>query len=192
MLHQGIEVRQSGIEGSGLFASTVLEEGSILWRLDQQDKPISVKELRQLPNKCHGVAFTYKDDTVILTTDGWEFLNHSCDPNTWWADDETLIASRDILVGEEVTFDYATADIHDWWRPKWECQCGAANCRRIITGRDCLDPDFQERYRGHLQTWVVEYIKRNHGIRGWISAGLYAGAEAVRKVKALVGIQSSN
>jgi hypothetical protein len=192
MLHQGIDVRQSGIEGSGLFASTVLEESSILWRLDPQDKPISIKELLQYPKERQRLAYTYRDNTTILTTDGSQFMNHSCDPNTWWADDETLIASREIPVGEEVTFDYATTDIHDWWRPKWECQCGAANCRRIITGRDCLDPDFQARYQGHLPTWVVAYIQRTQGIRGWISACVYAGAEVVRKVKALVGIQSSN
>ena len=36
------------------------------------------------------------------------FQNHSCDPTTWWVDDITLVARRDILPGEEITYDYGT------------------------------------------------------------------------------------
>lgn len=38
------------------------------------------------------------------------FENHSCDPTTWFVDDITMNARRDILPGEEITYDYSTTE----------------------------------------------------------------------------------
>ena len=38
------------------------------------------------------------------------FLNHSCDPNTWFDGEEILVARREINTDDEITFDYATCD----------------------------------------------------------------------------------
>jgi SET domain-containing protein len=38
--------------------------------------------------------------------DDANYTNHSCDPNLWMKDEVTLIAKRDIEVGEELTADY--------------------------------------------------------------------------------------
>ena len=39
--------------------------------------------------------------------DADDFMNHSCDPNTWMEDEVTISARRDIQAGEEITADYA-------------------------------------------------------------------------------------
>ncbi|KAG7391340.1 Histone-Lysine N-Methyltransferase ash1l [Phytophthora pseudosyringae] len=69
---------------------------------------------------------------------GWaRFINHSCDPNCgvekWDVNGEercAIFALRDIVAGEELTFDYkfesfSKAEIT-------ECLCGALNCRKVI------------------------------------------------------------
>src|SRR5437899_1887162 len=49
------------------------------------------------------------------------FLNHSCDPNLWIADDVTLTARRRIDPGEEVTMDYATHFADPGWTMRNSC-----------------------------------------------------------------------
>jgi histone-lysine N-methyltransferase SUV39H len=76
------------------------------------------------------------------------FINHSCDPNLKifarvgdHADkhihDLALFALRDILKGEELTFDYIAGIASDDDDPEdptnmTECLCGSANCRRYL------------------------------------------------------------
>lgn len=188
MLHPDICVGSaSGIDGSGLVATRRIPSGAVIWQLDPHATPIPESELLKRPKEDHRNAFTYRDDTAVVTTDGFCYFNHCCNPNTWWANDETLVARRDILPGEEVTFDYATLDVHDWWRPKWRCRCGAATCRGYVTGRDCLGPWFRERYGDHVPSWVADYIARNTGLRRWRSALAYLAAELIRACRRILG-----
>src|SRR5437868_12952801 len=61
------------------------------------------------------------------------FSNHSCAPNIGVQGQIIFVAMRDIVAGEELTHDWAMTDDDDY---EFECRCGAAECRRIITGQD--------------------------------------------------------
>merc|ERR1719152_960458 len=68
------------------------------------------------------------------------FLCHSCEPNCAFVIGTDLacglLASRDIAVGESVTFDYdATEDDLRGDRGGFECHCGAPSCRKYVLGR---------------------------------------------------------
>jgi hypothetical protein len=183
MIHHDIEIANNMIEGSGLVASKLIAQGTAVAKLNPDDKRVTDKELQKLPKELHGLVLSYKNHTSVITTDNWKYMNHSCNPSTWWSDNETLVAMRDIHPGEEVTFDYATADVHPWWRTKWRCTCKADNCRGFIAGRDCLDPAFQERYRGHLPSWVLEFIEEQSGLRGWVMGWFAQLVEMLRRLK---------
>lgn len=45
--------------------------------------------------------------------------------------DQGLAAKRDIQPGEEITSDYALHSSKDW---SMVCNCGAANCRKVVWG----------------------------------------------------------
>ena len=64
---------------------------------------------------------------------------------------------RDIEAGEELTHDWAMTDDDNY---EMECHCGAANCRRVITGQDWLKPDLQEKYRGYMSWYLEEKIAK--------------------------------
>lgn len=63
----------------------------------------------------------------------WQ-MNHSCQPNVGFNAADDFVAMRAIRRGEELTWDYAFAELNPKFRMK--CRCGAADCRRVVTGRD--------------------------------------------------------
>ena len=63
----------------------------------------------------------------------WAPQNHSCSPNTAY-NGLNVIATRNILKDEELTLDYAS--FLDENMEPFNCQCGAPNCRGLITGID--------------------------------------------------------
>ena len=87
------------------------------------------------------------------------FTNHSCEPNVGVQGQIVFVAMRDIRAGEELTHDWATTDDDSY---EIECNCGAASCRRVITGQDWRREDLREKYRGYI-SW---YLERKIGEEG--------------------------
>lgn len=157
MLHNDVEVRSSQIEGKGLFAKTPISAGTVVWWLDGSEERYSFEDLKKLPDEIQKLMYQ-EEDHWVLVKDTSERLNHSCDPNLWWEGDGKLVARRDIKTGEELAYDYSTSDIDERSMPPMKCSCGAKNCRGVVTARDMLRPDLQERYKGHLTSWVEKFI----------------------------------
>jgi hypothetical protein len=148
-LHPGVVVRDSPIEGDGLFATVPIAAGEVVSRLG--GRLLTDDEL----NAVFATSDHYVD--TISVAEGVNLLlpdrqhsgygNHSCDPNAWWSDAYTLVARRDIAPGEEVVNDYgaSTADPH--WA--MQCSCGSVLCRGVVTGDDWRRHDLRERYGEH-------------------------------------------
>ncbi len=80
------------------------------------------------------------------------FLNHSCDPTvivrpSWEGTVAVIavVARRDIAVGEELAFDYATLE-YDVTAAGVPCLCGSGICRGAIGGFKDLPDDAKARY----------------------------------------------
>src|SRR4029453_4593723 len=56
--------------------------------------------------------------------------NHSCAPNARVVDRVTVVATRAIAAGEEITTDYALVTDDPGWSMR--CACGAAQCRGTV------------------------------------------------------------
>ncbi len=69
MLHPDIEKAGSAIEGAGLVARTFIAQGTVVWRLNPDDKRVTARELLELPKELHQVVFSYKNNTAVITTD---------------------------------------------------------------------------------------------------------------------------
>jgi uncharacterized protein len=83
-------------------------------------------------------------------------INHSCDPTCVMAGSVVLVARRDIAIGEEITYDYATSDGSDY--DEFECGCGTEACRGKVTGHDWMLPELQLRYRGQFSPYLARRI----------------------------------
>ncbi|MCU0647441.1 MAG: SET domain-containing protein [Gemmatimonadaceae bacterium] len=156
-----IEVRQSRIQGRGVFATGAIRKGKRVceytgeWishpeadkRYDDDDES----------GRHHTFLFVLDDRVVVDGRHGGniaKYINHSCDGNceTVIEDDHIwVVATRAIRAGEELTYDYR----YDWdddYGPKdiryYRCRCGSTKCRGTIL----LVP---QRMRATVKRWLA-------------------------------------
>ncbi len=132
MLHPHIIVRKSLISGCGLVASKKIPCGTIV-HITSNERVYTVKQYNNFSRRYKAVLrkYAYEDENenLVYLTNSAKFWNHCCAPNTAPFMDFD-IAIRDILPGEEVTYDYAF--LHPAWSKPMRCTCGVRNCRGEI------------------------------------------------------------
>lgn len=157
-----LEVAESSIHGSGVFTRCNIEKGKvvIIWG----GEVVTVEEFLSGKGLSHtNVAI---DENLYLVSSSYEttgvddYLNHSCDPNPWLADEFTLIAKRNIEAGEELTMDYAIELLDENYVMNKSCGCKAQNCRKVITGKDWRLPEVQEGERDHFSPFLNRRIEK--------------------------------
>ena len=140
---------------------------------DVQATPRTRAWIEALPEKsrrayCH---FTYKtgDDEYqslaefndmpiaafpsVRTVDVSNYMNHSCAPSCLFVSGGErytglMVAARDLLPGDEITYDYATSEDCEL-SPEWQCLCGADGCRGRVTPQDWRLPELQTKCAPH-------------------------------------------
>lgn len=112
-----IEVRNSGIHGSGLFAVEDIAPGELLFII--KGEVIDGFEADRREVEEQNVYIFYNGDSYIDTvnTDKIKYINHSCEPNCEVQDgDETslkLVSKKPIQKGDEITIDYGYEEIYE-------------------------------------------------------------------------------
>jgi hypothetical protein len=154
------EVRGSKIHGRGLFAIADIAKNEIV--AVKGGHIVDGKTLREKITPVLGpVEIQIGDDLFIAPVSDEErelsmlYLNHSCDPNLGVRGEITFVAMRDISAGEELTYDWAMTDDDDY---SIECNCGAPDCRKTLTGKDWQRPDLQKRYPGYFSAYLARKI----------------------------------
>ena len=155
-------VRKSAIHGMGLFADLPIFKDEII---AVKGGHIFSREMLNHVEKELGPAEIQIDDDLFIGPLNREeregamlFLNHSCNPNVGIQGQIVFVAMRDISRGEELTHDWATTDDDDY---EMQCNCGAANCRRIVTGKDWRRKDLQQKYRSYFAWHLQKKIDEN-------------------------------
>jgi len=157
-----LEIRKSSAQGWGWFAKVDIPENGWLWKNTHEDDIIIYKydDLITLPENMRHQLFQFTDDSYELVSreDPNYYQNHSCDGNTWFQGDDSLVARREIKRGEEITIDYATFDSHYPFDTIDQCMCGSQFCRGKVTPDDWKREDVQKRYHGHFLTYLQKKI----------------------------------
>jgi hypothetical protein len=158
-----------------MFASAPIKQGEVvnIWggTLLLTEEDIAGDQAKKW--RAKGYVWAAIDEGLYLAAllnegeeDLTDFINHSCDPNVWMKDEVTLVARRDIVVGEELTIDYAMIEGTEEWVGPWECRCGSELCRGRYTGSDWRQKELQERYRNHFSPFICERIRRLQASEG--------------------------
>ncbi len=118
-----LSVRPSSISGQGIHTATKIpagEEvgvlsGTVLLNVGTDEEPNAI-----------GVARGVWIDPGFPMV----FVNHSCDPNSAFVSDRSLVALRTINPDDEITLDYSTTEADTAWT--MNCSCGAPKCRGVL------------------------------------------------------------
>jgi len=156
-----LQIIPSPLGGKGTFASEPIKAGEIVtvWGAEvftAEDIKRGKAQDRLIMPLYEGRHLAYEPYDCNAPD---HFLNHSCDPNLWMADEVTLVTIRTIEAGEELTADYALWEMDEDWVSQWRCQCGSVHCRGTITGKDWRRHELQTKYQGHFLPLINERIR---------------------------------
>jgi len=150
-----ITVRQSSIEGLGIFAVRPFSPGDRIHQINvirtiTPEAPLR-PDLGERQDHCD-----YPDGEVVLLGFPDRHVNHSCDPNAYvlyTSDASYFAARREIPAGYEISIDY---NINIVGGTAWPCHCGATRCNGIVVGDFFLLPStLQLEYLPLLAEWFV-------------------------------------
>lgn len=158
--HPGIERRPTprlGTTEVGVYATQRIPAGTRVAAYDgprieyQGNGTLTPDQIRY----CISVSETEIRDSTGLA----RYFNHSCDPNCRWEYDEAgdihyLVTRRDILVDEELTWDYATAEKQAYVHV---CGCGTSRCRGTDGGFLRLPSEILAEYLA--EDGVLEWLR---------------------------------
>jgi hypothetical protein len=125
-------IRSSSIHAAGCYTTSRIRKRTLVV---EYTGPRISKEFadERYQNQPLTYLFGVGDGSTVIDGHGAAmFINHSCDPNCE-ADERKgrvwIIALRDILPGEEITYDY---NLYDGDEDDAKCNCGAKKCRKTM------------------------------------------------------------
>jgi SET domain-containing protein len=171
-LNPKLQVRPSRAHETGVFACEPISQGERLAILGGEI--MLIDEINDLPERLQDYPMQIEERFVLgsrsaLEPEDTDFFNHSCDPNAGFKGQIFLVAMRPIVVGEEVTFDYAmvvSQSVGSAVVFEMDCLCGARQCRRTITETDWQLPHLQKRYGGYFSQYIQDKIDAEEQVVG--------------------------
>jgi len=151
------EVRESHIDGCGLFAKAAIAQGEIV--AVKGGYVVSKETWTEIERELGSAEILIAEDLFIAPVhrdhrDGsMLYSNHSCEPNIGIQGQIVFVAMRAITAAEELTHDWATTDDQVY---EMKCNCGTRNCRGVLTGKDWMKKELQEKYQG----WFCWFLQR--------------------------------
>lgn len=127
-----------GTDGLGLFAMEPIRKGTYV--IEYIGEIITPEEGDKRNSRY---IFGVNERIDIDGTPRWNiarYINHSCRPNcdAEELNDRVFIrARRNIMLGEEITYDYGREYFDEWIKPKG-CRCVKCKSRRVTARRDPL------------------------------------------------------
>jgi SET domain-containing protein len=125
-------IRSSAIHAAGCYTTAPIKKGA---RVVEYTGPRITKE--EADEKYQDSPTTYLfglgDGGFVIDGHGTAmFINHSCDPNCETDERNGRVwvkAIRDIVAGEELTYEY---NLYDGEDDDCRCNCGAVTCRKTM------------------------------------------------------------
>lgn len=126
MKSNNVIIKNSKIEGMGVFANRDFKKGEVVIKWDTSII-LTALELKNLPENEKKYISSFRNK-YILQQPPAKFVNHSCEPNTKVVDESSDIAIKDIKKGEEITSYYLTFFSTD---ETIRCNCKSEKCKKI-------------------------------------------------------------
>lgn len=153
-MNDGVAVRDSSIEGKGVFAIEGFARGEPIQAIDDSrvvtdDNPLKDGEDEKYLDRPR--------DQVVLMQPPERHIDYSCEPNSYAktiGDTRYLFAMREIARDEEITYDYRMDSRSD---ETGDCNCGTERCSGLVAWDFfALPRQRQLEYMPYLDSWFFE------------------------------------
>ena len=152
-----LELRDSNIHGTGVFTTERIPKHSVISRVNVVREVTNEHPLDPVKGELHHHCHWYPDGTMVLVGKPHCYLNHSCQPNTYFYTVNRisyLMAMRDIWEDEELTLEYSLCNFGGLI---WDCKCGSPNCLgRHRSGFSHMNRSRQIQYLPYVDPFIVE------------------------------------
>ena len=191
MIHPDTELRfVNKTIGYGVYATTPLPKGTILYVKDNLEIEITPIKYSKLESKFQEIVekYTYINEkgNRILSWDNAKFVNHKCECNSMSTGYGFEIAIKDIAAGEEITDEYGLFNLID----SVEVNCGCSKCRKILHPSD-IDT-YADQWDVTIQYSLEDVLNIEQPLWGYLSdktrrdlCGYLLGKKMYKSVKAL-------
>lgn len=122
----------SRIHGLGAFAGATIQKHEVISTLQGAWRRRNFKDAPSARWRCWLTHYSFRNwrtKVTLLQRGPMKFVNHSCDPNIEWLENDFCIALRRIAKGEELVEDYGR-----FVAPGYgvRCKCGSRKCTGTI------------------------------------------------------------
>ncbi len=151
MDNPNVEVRKTKTQGQGVFASKLIKRDDVIAEFDGEIYDFDYHNWND-EIADHVIQFEkrkWRDSNGLA-----RYVNHSCNPNCGIKSLFKIVAMRDIMPGEELTWDYDMSEDNYHW--EMNCTCGAKQCRKKIGTYRNLPDDIREKYKGYISEWLLK------------------------------------
>lgn len=159
-MHKKFLIKNTRKYGKGVFAARDILKKEVIHVFTGET--VSVHDIVDRVNTGHeniDDPLQVGKKTYIDLDDISRSFNHSCNPNAALRKRSELFALRDILKGEEITFDYSLTIAPTEWQMR--CSCNAVNCRRILGDVLSIPKTIRARYAkiGAMQYYMKRILQ---------------------------------
>lgn len=156
----GIEVREAGAKGKGVFATRAFPAADVVMRF-----VAPLVSRRKLPD----LTPWQREHLAEVDVGVWQvlpeprcYLNHACEPNAIQTPDR-VYARREIQAGEEITLDYRLNAYDDGTVWRMTCECPAfAEPHDVFGDFFSLPPEKQRDYLPVAPPFIRAMYERRH------------------------------
>jgi len=139
-------------EGRRLIAIAPIAAGRRVFLIDGRETATPTRYSIQVSRTLHLDQECAHDVQEMVRRYYWRYMDHDCDPSTLIRN-RSVIARRDIEVGEGVTFNYNTTE-YELAEP-FRCRCESALCVGVVRGARYMTPP----QRALVSGWLADYLR---------------------------------
>jgi len=116
-------------------------------------------------------------------------FNHSCEPNCGFdsGDGNTIVAMRQIAIGEELTYDYHFLETEASLIRGLECKCDTPSCVGRLMFDRYREEDFQKSYYEHMSPYLQARVRELK--TKWYSTKCFTRSATPTKTKSLHALE---
>lgn len=149
MDNKKVVIKKTKKRGRGVFAKTRILKGEVIAVFDG---PTYDGDFEDWTDDLYYHAIQYGREKWRDSKGIARLINHSCDPNCGIRSLFKVVAMRDIMPGEEVTWDYEMTEKNPYWRMK--CHCGTEICRKVIGDYSRMPRSIRKKYGNYISAWL--------------------------------------